>query len=708
LTNPYAFGFFTQMEHAKVERFSHTFLIYEGGALPERYNGKIFAPVPLHRYVALSEMLPRGSTFATKDLEKVVTTEDKWFRPVDIKAGPDGAIYIADWYDTRLSHVDVRDTWDRAHGRIWRLRAKGKAKAVQSGLSKAGPQVLPGDENKWTRQTAQRLLADKPDVELSRELAVELPHVKGQTAIEYLWAINSAGGFDDKVALTALTNSNPHVRAWTARFVGDAKAANPKVAAALAELAKKETDVSVRSQLASTAKRLPGTVALPILENLALGHDDSADPHIPLLIWWAVEAHAKTDRERIVERLGSPELWKSKVMAETVLPRLARRLASDPQPENLDSLAKLVQTAPTTKEKAALLGAVNEAWKGRRVGRLPAPLAEALAAAAGGDRNSPVQIALRLRAGDPQAEQYLIDYIRKSPPNLAAQRAAYVELLGQVGSPAVTPLLLELAFEAEDVALAKAAVTALGSFSDDEIGERLARDFAKLPSDRSLREAAIEVLSARKAWAKRLVKGVQEKKIDHSLVSISVVERLKLHGDAEIEALVKKLWGAGRASPREIEAQMVVVRQIIAAGSGDAAQGKALYTKSCANCHKLHGEGKTIGPDLTGYERDNLDFLLVSIADPSAAIREEFTQFRVVTRDGRIVTGTITERGDRSITLQSADKGPLTIPSDNIEEGPVAMPTSLMPDQILRDFNSQQIRDLFAYLKSKQPAPNGP
>lgn len=708
LTNPYAFGYFTQMEHAKIERFSHTFLIYEGGSLPPRYQGKMFAPVPLHRYVVLSEMQPRGSTFATKDLEKVVTTEDKWFRPVDIKAGPDGAIYLADWYDTRLSHVDVRDTWDRAHGRIWRLRPKGKAKPVQSDLAKATPPQLIealSDANKWTRQTAQRLLADKRDATLAESLTDKLFQEKGAAAVELLWALNSAGGLQGDVAVMALEHPDPHVRAWTVRLMGDARAVSPPIGRGLISLAVKEKDPSVRSQIASTVKRIPGTWAIPVLMSLALARDDSSDPHLPLLVWWAVEAHVATDRDQIVEVLAGSELWKSRVMAETVLPRLARRLAADPQPENLHSLAKLVQGAPGAKEKTALLAAVNEAWKGRRVGRLPAPLAEALASAAGGDRNSPVQVALRLRAGDAEAEKFVVDYIKKSPANPAAQRVAYVELLGQVVRPdsGLDSFFLDLAFQQEDATLARAAITALGSFAHSGVAERLTRDFAKLPPDRLTREAAIDVLSARGSWAKLLVAAVLEKKIDQSLVSISIVERLKVHPDQELQAMVKKLWGAGRASPREIEAQMVVIRQIVAGGSGDAAQGKALFTKSCANCHKLHGEGKTIGPDLTGYERDNLDFLLVSIADPSAAIREEFTQFRVVTRDGRIVTGTITERGNASVTLQSADKGPLTIASDNIEEGPVAMPTSLMPDQLLRDFSSQQIRDLFAYLKTKQP-----
>src|SRR5581483_3433575 len=123
LMNPYSFGWFEHMAHTGYQpRFPQTMLVYEGGALP-KYEGTLVAGMALtSRYMA-STMSHDTSTFKTVDVDPMVLSEDHHFRPVDTKVGPDGAIYIADWCDSRLSHTDPRDTWDKETGRIYRLRA---------------------------------------------------------------------------------------------------------------------------------------------------------------------------------------------------------------------------------------------------------------------------------------------------------------------------------------------------------------------------------------------------------------------------------------------------------------------------------------------------------------------------------------------------------------------------------------------------------
>ena len=138
LTNPYAFGFYRHMRHEGFpERFSQTFAIYEGGAFPAEYNGMVIsadaAPQsrpgqpPAARHLDLPHDRPSPP---------LVTTSDRWFRPVDLEVGPDGAVYMTDWYDSRLTHVDPRDNWHKESGRIYRLQVKG---------SRAAAAVRPGE-----------------------------------------------------------------------------------------------------------------------------------------------------------------------------------------------------------------------------------------------------------------------------------------------------------------------------------------------------------------------------------------------------------------------------------------------------------------------------------------------------------------------------------------------------------------------------------
>jgi putative heme-binding domain-containing protein len=182
-----------------------------------------------------------------------------------------------------------------------------------------------------------------------------------------------------------------------------------------------------------------------------------------------------------------------------------------------------------------------------------------------------------------------------------------------------------------------------------------------------------------------------------------VVERLKLYQDPSITAVIQNVWGTTRQSSKAKQERMASVSKMIGAGQGSASEGKKLFAATCATCHKLHGEGQTIGPDLTGYERDNLDFLLLSIVDPNAAIREEYTNFELETNDGLLLTGFVIERAAKSVTIEDGQQGRTTVPKDRIKSLR-ASSVSRMPEGLLDALNEQQIRDLFAYLRSKSPS----
>ena len=158
LTNPYAFGYFNHMRHEGDEvRFPQTFLIYEGGAFPQKFDHAIIAGNALHNRIWASELLRDTSTYRTVDMPLLAVTADHWFRPVDVKVGPDGAVYIADWYDSRLTHVDPRDNWHKKSGRIYRLKAKGRRPMKPFDLAKTSTEELLellGHDNKWFRQQA--------------------------------------------------------------------------------------------------------------------------------------------------------------------------------------------------------------------------------------------------------------------------------------------------------------------------------------------------------------------------------------------------------------------------------------------------------------------------------------------------------------------------------------------------------------------------
>lgn len=706
LTNPYAFGFFPQMKGTQVERFSHTFVIYEGGVLPSRYAGQILAPVPLHNYVMLSELAPDGSTFQTHDLEKVVTTSDSWFRPVEIKSGPDGGVYIVDWYDTRLTHVDPRDTWDRSNGRIYRLTAKDVPRAEQFDMRDWSGEKLVDTlthPNKWFRQTALRIIRDRQDaalmpVLLQRLSAVKTPSTASEPSpVEYLWALASMKKLDEPLIERLVNHSSPDVRAWTVRLVGDDRRDSP----AILKLAEAETDPMVRSQLLCSFKRMPETGVAGALAVLKQPSPNGAHD-FRQIAWWAIEAHFPAKRDEIFAALSQPDAFTNREL-NFLVERFARRLIAEPTDPNQAMLSKLLEAAPNVDAAQIVINSINAALLGQRNIQINRNLAQALLKTSPPDASSVDSLILRLRLGEKlaieQATEFAADGIRQK----TLQRIRVIEALSEIGEAASLRTLSKLATLEEDTQVRIAATQALVRFADPGLSKTLLIAYGNAGQDLPLRAIVIDVLASRLIWAKDLIANVEAEKIRRTDISPEILQRLDLYGDADLSDKLKRIWGATRSTPDELAAEMARVSKIIRGGVGDKAAGKKLFNESCAKCHTLFGEGKEIGPDLTGYERSNLDFMLLSIIDPGAAIREEYTTFRIATSDGLVLTGFVKERGQDTITMVTADQGATVIAKSDIEEGPTAIKTSLMPEKQLSALDEKKIRDLFAYLQSLSP-----
>ncbi|HSU67955.1 MAG TPA: PVC-type heme-binding CxxCH protein [Tepidisphaeraceae bacterium] len=701
LTNPYAFGFFEHMPHTgNADRLSHTYIVYGGGLLGDDYTGKIISPNPLQSRLQVTRLEPIGSTYQTVEEPYMVTCDDGWFRPVDLKAGPDGAIYVADFYEQRISHVDPRDTWDRTTGRIWRVRPT----TWKPGLKPFDFYTLPSAElvkrlqsnNRWERNIARQILTMRADDTVAPNLRRLLVQDFGQHALEALLALRGVDSLDDQTMLLALKHRSPEVRTWAVRLTGDAK--NDRVSSPLFEqlldMAYREMDPQVRSQLASTAKRLPAEQSIPLAAQMLARDSDAKDAHIPLLLWWAVEDKAVSHREKTIAALASKELWKHPLAREVVLPRLARRYAAEPTPENQDALAELLKTAPDAPERVILIGGIKEGFGGSS----PDPLQPSLVAALKGTDDP--EIGLRL--GDPSAAGKAIDFIRNEK-NDREERIRTIALLGQLASPESATALVDLAAHSKTNSVRVAAISALGRFNDPGIGSQLVELYPKLPARGEMRTATISTLLARPHWTAALLAATDSGAIARSDLGVTQIQRVREYDDPEVVKLADKLFGKkANATSREKADRIARVTRIVTSGAGEPAAGKELFTARCAVCHTLFGEGGKVGPDLTGYERRNVDFLALSIVDPSAYVREEFTAFRIRTKGGETLIGLITARDPNQITLQDAARQKTTIPKSQIIEER-ALPTSLMPEGLLDGLGDQQLRDLFKYLSSDKP-----
>lgn len=703
LTNPYTFGHFRPMPHNwESPHLTHTLAFYEEGKLGGEMENHFIAPNVMRNRVELTERIAVGSTYRTKDVATFLETNDRWFRPVDIKAGPDGAVYIADWYDIRIAHADPRDDWDRERGRIYRIKSTGAAPAGKFDLARQSSAELVEllhHRQAWFRSTALRLLADRRDrsvIEKLRQRALDPANPHAVDALEGLYVV---GGFSLATTEDFLRHPQADVRRIAIRLIGDREQpVGAALASAVAELARSEPDVQVRSQLAATARRLPGDAALPVVFALMKRAEDADDSRIPLLVWWALERFAETHRAGILLAFSEPGLWQSALSQKHIVARLAQRYASLPSSENQQALATLAKAAPPAG-LALLRQGIAAAFEGRGIAKLTPEMEAAFFSAEKRDFSDPLQLGLAVRRGDQSAVLAALGFIVREEPKLAPDRVKVLEALADAKVESALPVLLEVLSRTTSRPVQAAALNAVGRLDDPQLVKKLLRLWAHF--DPVLRERSLLLLVSRKAWARELLDIVHRTElIPKTDISATILQSARLLGDPEIDAIADRYYGTHRAATtREKQERMDAITRILAGGAGNAGAGSKLFAARCASCHMLFGQGGTLGPELTGKERDNMQNMLLNIIDPNASLREGYTLFQIKTRNDRTLVGFVDDRDATRLVIRDPAGQRTPVPLTDIAEER-ALPTSLMPEGLLEGLSDLELRDFFAYLSS--------
>ncbi len=710
LHNPHAYGFFDHAPHRNFRGGHVTVggIVYQGDSFPDSFRGKYVAGDLLGHGVYWHDIEPRGSTFQTAHAGELLIANDTWFAPTDVTLGPDGAIYVADWHDSRTAHPDPDAEWDRSNGRIYRIAAKGvKATAPVdfAKLSNDDLLKLHSHRSQWFVRHARQELGHRRDPSVVESLRQKsLAESDEVAALEALWTIHACGVFDETLAFKLLDSPHAAVRMWTVRLLGDPKqAVSTEMAHHLDDFAETDPSVHVRQQLACTAARLPANQALPII-NANINRDiDNADPYLPLLWWWAVERHSVAGRDEVMKRFVRPSLWKSKLGSTTLLPRLMRRYAAEGTAADHAACLQLLRAAPNDDERDRLLAALLAGWREAPRG-LPftksAPLSPELANLvvsrwqAKPDDGTLLAFALALKHR-PAYDRTLKECLNSLAD--ANRRAALLTMLSEVVERDSTePLLLLALSPNEPESVREAALVAVLRLGEKAVTSRLLVELPKFSPKVNAR--AIELLLGREPSAAALLRSVDRGVLKASNIPVDQVRRVALFEDGELDALVTKHWGKlGAATREEKLAEVRRLNNDLRAAGGNAEAGKVVFRKLCATCHQFRGDGTKLGPDLTTANRKDRDYMLISLVDPSVVIRKEFLSHVVQMQDGRVLNGLIVERTDAGLTLANAKNERVTLAVADIEELRES-PVSLMPDDQYKQLKPQELRDLFAYL----------
>ena len=719
LHNPHSYGYFDHAPHRNFRGGHVTVggIVYQADSFPEAFRGKYIAGDLLGHGVYWHDIEHHSSTVTTAHGGELLISQDDWFAPTDVTLGPDGAVYVSDWYDGRTAHPDPDADWDRTNGRIYRIAAEGTKAAEKFDFSNFDTirlLELHHHPSQWyvrhARQelvrrslpnaTGRNSLIEAIEPEL-RESALNSP--QESVAIEAMWTLQALDLCNEGLAAELLKSPHPAVRSWTLRWLGDHGPVSPEMAHRLDEFAEHEPVVEVRRQLACTAKRLPAHQALPII-NANINRDiDNDDSRLPLLWWWAVERHSVEGRDEVLRRFLRPSLWKSKLGRETLLTRLIRRYAAEANQAGLDAVVQLLKAAPDDAARGTLWAHVLLGWQER---------AEAIAASGGAGSQELSSIVLAAWQAQPTDTGLLtlgvamrlnepFDAARQAafdPKTDAALRVTLLDLLAPTGDAKLIEPSLELVLGSEAETIRSAALRVLSRFDDPRVTSALIGLHHSSESV-GFQSQIRDVLLGRRESARVWLNAVDRGEIAAAVTPLEQIRKVALFEDADLDTLVIKYWGRLESTTRE--EKLAEVRRLnndLRASEGNLAQGQAVFKKHCATCHQLFGEGAKLGPDLTSANRRDREFLLVSLVDPDSVIRKEYVSVVVVTKDGRVSTGLPTAQNEAGVTLINAKNEPVLIPNAEIDELHES-PLSIMPADLYRQLKPQELRDLFAWLQ---------
>ena len=689
LTNEFAYGFFPAMANAQVERFTHQFIIYEDHVLPERFHGKLLGVDVLHNNVVMSEIIPSGSTFKTKDIERFIKSDDPWFRPVMITDAPDGSVYIADWYDKQVNHYRNHEgQMDKKLGRIYRVRNKDFDFNKKIDFTKLDQSELLDQLNsnsRLNRRTAFHQLKLRFGFD---DLTVDWKgNPKNATQVNYL--INSGL----KINLKQI--NDPGVKGYAIRLLSENSGSN-EYFDQFNKISLNENNKEVISQLISSLQQIEFINRTKLITNLLLRDDLRLDPCIPLQLWWALEAMVSNDDSFLREIFSRRNIWVSRLVHEEILERLMRRFAAEETVEGYDMCDFLLKNAPTDDAKVKLINGFLKGGKLAHYSSLSKGLIITLE-----NNKKLLPLELRLRVSQEEAIDESILYIKNKKTSID-DVAKVLLALSLIKSDKVYDFLFNYIDIPKDEKIEIALMSSLNAFAyKEEVHRKL---FKKLTTaNQSVKESILELLLSDSNSANYLISKIDSGDFSLPLNNFTLIEKLKAHNSSKIKNFLEsQKISTVKGVPSLLENEIKRVKTIIKNGGGNPKEGEAIFKTRCAGCHKMFNEGGQIGPDLTSYQKNDQDTLLISIIAPGAEIREGYENVIIKNKDGLVFSGFLLEETKSHTTLRELSGTSKFFRNSEINSK-TSTGVSLMPNGLLNGLNEVQLKNLFAYLRSTTP-----
>ncbi len=674
-------------------------MIYLGGAWPAKYRNQLFMNNIHGSRLNQDQLTAAGSGYSGDGAPDFLFANDLWSQIIYLTYGPDGNVYMIDWYDRNQCHHGNVEGHDRGNGRIFKI-VYGESQKVDVNLQKLSDEELVDlqlNKNEWYARHARRILQERAAAgklgEIRNRLATKFAtHQETQHSLRLLWTMHVTGLLEPAAALALLDDNNADVRAWAIQCLCEQQQVSDAALAKFAELAQSDPSPTVRLYLASGLQHLPLAQRWDVARNLLTHSADADDHNLPLMYWYTFEPLAMVDPAKALQLAQGGQI-------PLVARFMVRRIAAEPA--GYDALFAALTTADEATQ-AQMLGEIVAALKVRADLQMPDSWTAAYDRLITSKNDAIRQQAefIAVKFGDARVLPQLRATLADSKLPLPRRELALAALLAAKDEQ-LPPVMHGLV---NDAALRTAAINGLASFADKNTPAVLISAYDKLSA--ADRQAVIATLTARPAYVLALLDAIEQKAIPRTDLNAFTVRQLAAQSNDAVTKRLKEVWGNIRATSADKVAELATYKKSLAKQvlqDANLPHGREVFNKTCATCHALFGTGKQIGPDLTGSNRANLDYLLENLLDPSAVVGKDYLMTVIVTADGRSLNGLIQQETDSAITLQTPTDV-ITVAKKDIEERSQSQ-LSLMPDGQLKTLAPDEVRDLVAYLASAQQVP---
>ena len=687
--NPYVYGDIrTIVDHP--HRSAHGGArVYLSDAFPEEHHGRLFM-ANIHERAVLSDVLePKGSGFVAKHGDDFLHANNPLWIGFSMEVGPEGAVYVLDWHDADISGSEIlhKDT-----GRIFRITPKTSLAQNWDGryddlktMTDAQLVELQLSKSAWHARRARVILqarAAKGELEDSvhgRLHEIFRSNSNPDVRLRAMWTTHITGGFAAEDLMNALEDKDPHIRAWAIQLLNEDNSPPTRALDTFARMAREDDSPVVRLYLAAALQRINHDDRWEIAQALVKKVEDSDDHNIPKMIWFAIEPLVAGNPGRALELAKSSKI-----------PMLSEYIARRAVDANeLEMLLTAVEERPDAR--LALLTGMRAGLEGQLDVTPPGNWDAVYARLQADDSVADLAQTILQQFGGIEAAKQFMTTLKDHNADTEARRRALNGLARQQHEG----LIDELPGLLRNPDLRIEAIRAVAAFNlPKELGTLLLREYDSFSSAEKLE--VVQVLASRTDYGRILMYALMENRIPKRDVPAYAARQMRrVVGSGFLE-----VWGPLNQLSAEKVAAIAKYKALLndeALTSADARKGREMYDSLCGVCHKMYGDGGILGPDITGSNRTNIDYLLSNILDPSAEIQDDYKMVMVTTRDGRTYVGNIASENERTLTLRVVGQDSVLINKSNIQsrEG---SELSMMPEGIFANLTDQEVLNLVAYL----------